>query len=358
MKSLIKPTALKKNDLVATVSLSWGGAGLLHERYEQGKKQFQDAFGVKIVEMTNTLKSPSELYENPEWRLNDLMEAFKNPDIKAILTNIGGNDTIRLLRHMNKEHFEIIKNNPKIFLGMSDTTANHFMCFHAGIASFYSPSLMYGYAENCGIPKFIIENTKKTLFETKPIGVLSASDEFMINRLDWATENNIPRPRFKNSGHRYIQGNKTAKGRLLGGCIESLDMINGTNIWPDIDEWNDVILFLETAEGMPSPEQVLFWLRNFGAQGILNRINGILFARPGGEFPIENKDASEKWIADYEKYDKVLLRACKEYECTDIPIVTNMDFGHTVPQLILPFGAMVEINTTEKTVSIIENAVV
>ncbi|MCL2017669.1 MAG: LD-carboxypeptidase, partial [Alphaproteobacteria bacterium] len=195
MKNLIKPKALKPGDIVATVSLSWGGAGLLRERYEQGKRQFQDAFGVKIIEMTNTLKSPAEIYEHPELRLADLMEAFQNPDIKAILTNIGGDETIRLLRHMNEGHFEIIKNNPKVFLGMSDTTTNHFMCFKAGLGSFYSPSLMYGYAENGGIPELIIESTKKTLFGTDPIGVLPASSEFMINRLDWTTQNDIPRPR-------------------------------------------------------------------------------------------------------------------------------------------------------------------
>lgn len=358
MKPLIKPSALKPGDTVATVSLSWGGAGLIPSRYEQGKQQFQDTFGVKIIEMPNSLKSPAELYDHPEWRLDDLMIAFKNPDIKAILTNIGGDDTIRLLRHMTDEHFEIIRNNPKIFLGMSDTTANHFMCLCAGISSFYSPANMYGYAENCGIPQYMIDNTKRALFSTEPIGIIPESKDFIIDMLRWGPEtNSIMRPRIPATPWCYIQGDKPAQGRLLGGCTELMNMLNGTPLWPNLDEWNDTILFLENSEEKVSPEYVLYTLRNFGAVGILERINGILFARPGGEFGPDEQIEKEKWIANYPKFDDMILKACREYGRADIPIVTNMNFGHTLPQFILPYGAMTEINPIKKTVSILESAV-
>ena len=358
MKTLIKPPALRQNDLVATVSLSWGGAGILPNRYAQGKKQFEDSFSIRIVEMENTLKSPEELYDDPQLRLADWMAAFQNPDIKAILTNIGGDDTIRLLRYMTDQHVDIIKNNPKIFLGMSDTTANHFMCFKAGLSSFYSPALLFGYAENCGIPEYIVENTKKTMFGTAPIGILPEAKEFMIDRLDWFGETNaIPRSRTVATPWRYIQGSKIAQGRLLGGCAELFNMINGTSLWPELKDWEDAILFIETSEGMPPPSFVLYLLRNLGAQGILERINGILFARPGGEFPQGQELECDKWIAGYSQFDNAILKACKEYGRTDLPVVTNMSFGHTVPQVILPMGAMAEINPTTKTVSIIEGAV-
>lgn len=358
MKTLIKPNALKQNDLVAAVSLSWGGAGILTNRYAQGKKQFEGSFGVKIVEMPNTLKSPDELYDNPKLRLSDWMEAFQNPDVKAILTNIGGDETIRLLRYMTDKHFDIIKNNPKIFLGMSDTTANHLMCFKAGLSSFYSPSLLFGYAENCGIPEYMVENTKKTLFNSTPIGVLPEAKDFIADRFDWAGDTNtIPRLRIAAMPWRYIQGDKVARGRLLGGCAELLNMTNGTPLWPDLTDWEGAILFIETSEEMPPPSYVLYLLRTFGAQGILERINGILFARPGGEFPKEQEAERDKWIEKHPKFDDVILRACKEYGRTDLPIVTNMSFGHTVPQFILPMGAMTEINPISKTVSIIEGAV-
>lgn len=359
MKTLIKPKALQQGDSVATISLSWGGAGEYKERYDQGKQQFEEAFGVSIVETKHSLCGAEDIYNHPEWRLADFMDAFENPEIKAILCNIGGNDTIRLLRHMTDKHFQIIHDNPKIFLGMSDTTVNHLMCYKAGLGSFYSPCTMFGYAENGGIPNFMTENTKKVLFEKNAIGILPESKEYLIDRIYWSkSSNSMVRPRTPSTPWRYIQGNKIAKGRLIGGCFDSLmECINGTSLFPSIEDFEGSILFLETSEDFPSPTLVSYFLRTLGAMGILERINGILFARPGGDFLLEEKEEKKHWLAQYEKFDEVFIKICKEYDCQNLPIVTNMDFGHTLPQLILPYGVLAEINPNKKTVSILESAV-
>lgn len=356
---LIKPKALQKGDKVATISLSSGSAGLFPMRYKQGKEQFEQAFQITLEETPHSLCKTDKLYENPQLRLDDLMWAFENPEIKGILTNIGGDDTIRLLRLMTDAHFEIIHKNPKVFMGLSDTTVNHFMCYKAGISSFYSPSLLYGYAENGGIPDIMIKNTQKTLFNTNPIGVLPESHEFIIDRVYWGKEPNADiRVRTQSPSWRYIQGSAPVQGRLIGGCIDVLDFINGTSLWPSLSEFENAILFIETSEDRPSPNQVLYWMRNFGAQGILNKINGILFARPGGEFLPTEQTEKEAYLKQYTDFDKALIKVCKEFDCTDIPIVTHMDFGHTVPQIILPYGALAEINPHKQTVSILESGVI
>ncbi len=351
MKSLIKPAALCNSDTVAAVSLSWGGAGLFTKRYEQGKHQFEEAFGVHIVEMPHTLDKPQDVYNHPEYRLNDLMDAFQDKKIKAILTTIGGDDTIRLLRLMNEKHFEIIRNNPKIFLGMSDTTVNHFMCYKAGISSFYGSSLMFGYAENGGIPNYMINNTRSVLFNKKPIGILPESDTFIIEQTDWGGEQTI-RQRLSNTPWRYIQGHEIAQGHLIGGCMDVLNFLNGTLLWPDLSEWQDSILFFETSEECPSPTQVSYWLRNYAAQGILERTKGILFARPDS-----HGNNATQHHAESIAYDEAILKVLKEYDLTHIPVVTNVDFGHTVPQIILPYGILTEINPQSKTVSFQESSV-
>lgn len=355
MKQLIKPSALHQGDLVATVSLSGCSAGIFPARYQHGKKQFEDTFGVHIIEMPNSLRT--DLYDNPQLRLDDMMMAFKNPEVKAILTNIGGEETIRLLRHMTDEHFEIIRNNPKIFLGMSDTTANHFMCMKAGISSFYSPCTMFGFGENCGIMDITVQNVRKTLFSTEPIGLLPESKEYIVERVYWDDKNDIMRKRIPTDGNHFIQGTQKARGRLIGGCMELLTMMNNTSIWPSLNEFEDTILFIETSEEMPTPSQFSYVLRNLGAMGILDRIHGILFGRPGGEFLPSDKAAQEQWLATYQQFDEKLLKVCKEYGRTDIPIVSNMDFGHTVPQILLPYGVLTEIDPIKKTVTILENAV-
>lgn len=357
MKSLIKPQALRQGDTIATITLSKGNAGKYLGRYYQGKSQFEKAFNVKIIETPHALCSPEEIYDHPEWRLDDLMWALENKDVKGILCNIGGDDTIRLLRHMKPNHFDTIRNNPKVFMGISDSTINHYMFYHAGVSSMYSASLLFGYAENGGIPEFMVENTKKTLFDASPIGVLPESDEFIIEQVNWGDEH-IIRQRLKTTPWRYIQGTTKVSGRLIGGCFDSMmECMVGTMLFPKAEEFKDAILFIETSEERPSPDMIKYWLRTFGANGILENLKGILFGRPGGEFRAHEKEERDRYLESYEKYDEIFLQVCKEYDCQNLAIVTNMDFGHSVPQLILPYGTLAEIDPVAKKVSILEAAV-
>lgn len=89
---LIRPEKLRPGDIVTTVSLSWGGAGDpdLLWRYKVGKFRLEEEFGLKVIEMENTLKGSEYIYNNPKARAKDLMDAFKNPDIKAIFSCITG----------------------------------------------------------------------------------------------------------------------------------------------------------------------------------------------------------------------------------------------------------------------------
>ena len=135
---MIKPKALKRGDTVAIVSLSSGMGGekpLIH-RYYTGIKRLESVFGLHVITMPNALKGSEYLYNHPELRAQDLMQAFKDTNIRAIICMIGGDDTIRLLPYID---YQIIRDNPKIFMGYSDTTANHLMLYKAGVVSFHGP---------------------------------------------------------------------------------------------------------------------------------------------------------------------------------------------------------------------------
>lgn len=95
--------------------------------------------------MENTLKGSEYLYNHPEKRAHDFMDAFVNPSVKAIFSCIGGDESVRMLPYID---FDIIRNNPKILIGYSDTTISHLMCLKAGVSSFYGPSLLAELAEN------------------------------------------------------------------------------------------------------------------------------------------------------------------------------------------------------------------
>lgn len=341
---LIKPKRLKPGDIVASVSLSWGGAGdpEINWRYLQGKRRLEDLYGLKVVEMRTTLKGSKYVYNHPEERARDLMDAFKDPKIKGIFSCIGGDDSIRMLPYID---YELIRENPKVFIGYSDTTITHLICHKAGISSFYGPSILAEMAENVEMHKYTADWIKRCLFENEVIGRIQPSELWTSERLPWEEGNkDIKRKMLPNKSYELLQGEGIVKGRLIGGCIEVLEMAKGTEIWPDLEAFRGSILFLETSEDMPSPENLLYALRNYGAQGILEQINGMIFGKPYHD-------------RYYEEYKEVIIKSLKEYSIESLPVLYNLSFGHTSPMIVLPYGAMAEINCTQASLSILEPGV-
>ena len=95
---MLKPKRLRKGDKVAIVSLSRGmlGEKMFLHKYEIAKERLE-SYGLTVVAMPNALKGIDYLYRNPQARAQDLMDAFRDPEIKAVFNAIGGDDTIRLL---------------------------------------------------------------------------------------------------------------------------------------------------------------------------------------------------------------------------------------------------------------------
>lgn len=344
---MLKPQKLKKGDIVALVSLSSGIAGeaAFFHRVELGKKRLEDEFGLNVVIMPNALKGIQYLDSNPQARANDLMDAFKEPNIKAVISMLGGDDTIRLLPYID---FDVLKSNPKIFMGYSDTTINHFMMYKAGITSFYGPSVMCEFAENGSMHEYTKHFIKEVLFENPKTLLILPSPQWTSEYLEWENIANDSISRTMNSdnrGYELLQGKGIVQGTLLGGCIDVLPMIIGTELWPAKEKWKNCILFLETSEEHPNPSTVKYLLRGLVAQGIVNNINGIIVGKP--------KD--EKY---YNEYKDVYLQVIgKEANRPDLPILYNMNFGHNAPLCILPYGILAEINSTENSFRLLEPSV-
>ena len=128
-----------------------------------------------------------------------------------------------------------------------------------------------------------------------------------------------------------------------------IDWLRGTDFWPSPEAWQDAILFLETSEDAPTPTMVMYGLRTCAALGILPRLAGILFGRPGGNIPLEQ----------FDEYDAVIRKVVAEEEgLSDLPIITCMDFGHTDPIFVMPYGVEAEIDCEKQQFTITESAVV
>jgi muramoyltetrapeptide carboxypeptidase LdcA involved in peptidoglycan recycling len=276
------------------------------------------------------------------------MDAFSDPSIAAIFASVGGEDSIRLIPHLD---LDAIRKHPKIFLGFSDTTSLHLACFGAGLVSFYGPSMLAGFAENGGMHAYTIEGIRRALFQSDPIGLIAANDEgWTAEHLDWRdpTLQSQARSLQPASPPRVLQGAGTASGPLIGGCAEVLEMVKGTKWWPSLKSWKGAILFYETSEDAPNPAFIRYWLRNFAAQGILGSLNGILLARPdpGGDDGYQNK------------IETAILTVLAEEGLHEMPLLSGLDFGHTQPMLTLPYGVQASIDCTRGTLTINEAGVV
>jgi muramoyltetrapeptide carboxypeptidase LdcA involved in peptidoglycan recycling len=209
--------------------------------------------------------------------------------------------------------------------------------------------IMAGFSQANALPTTFLEHVRKLLFDAPHEYEYHSFEVYSDGYPDWREESNLGKVNSPktNSGWRWLQCGKTVEGQLLGGNIEVLEFMKGTVYWPRKDFWNAKILFLETSEEKPSLIQVKRWLRNYGTQGIFDEISALLIGRA--------RDYSEE---ESKKLDETLLTVIsKEFGNADLPIVTNMDFGHTDPQFILPIGVRATVDSRKRVFKLNESPV-
>ena len=341
-----KPKALRPGDKVAVVSLSGGmlGEAQFIHKYHLAKKRMEEDYGLEVVPMPNALRGIDYLYHHPEARAADLMEAFRNPQIKAVFNAIGGDDTIRLLPYID---FQVLRDNSKIFTGFSDSTTNHFMLHKAGVVSYYGLSLMNQWAEYVQINPYTRAAMEQTLFH--PVQELdvpcSAFCSYETDKIWWGEDHmEEPMPRFPNSGYELLQGHGVVRGQLFGGCADVFPELLGTILWPELDDWKGKLLLLETSESDMPPELLTALLRNLQVQGILQVLAGILVGKPAYR---EREDG-------YKAVFRQVIAG--EAGLPELPILWNVNAGHAYPTGVLPLGLLYELDCERKALRLLEPA--
>lgn len=341
------PLPLKPGDKVAIVSPSSGMPFLFPWVYKQGLNRIKEIFKLIPVEFPTACQSPEYLSQNPKARAKDINEAFSDPSIKGIIATIGGIDQIRILPYLDKE---LISRNPKIFMGYSDCTNLHLFLWNLGIISYYGGAVMTQFAMGGEMQDYTIDSIKKSLFHP-PIGHVSAALEYSDADLDWTDEKNLnkKRPMYPSEGwYWHNTQEQVIEGRLWGGCLEVLDLhLSVRRYLPAFENLDGSILFLETSEEMPSEGLVYCFISALAEIGLLQRFKAILMAYPKAQFcdrqPPEGREA---FILNQQNAVK---NALKDYKIA-LPVIFNMNFGHTDPQIIIPNGGNVRIDCVAKTI--------
>ena len=341
---LRKPQAWQSGDTVAIVSLSSGLSAAVPHRYEAGKRQLVQTFGLRVVDTPNARRDDAFLRANPAARADDLHWALANSDVAGIIASIGGDDSIRTVPYIDRD---LISAHPKVFLGFSDSTVQHLINRAAGTVSFYGPSLLAGFAENCGIHPYVETAVRQAIFTAEPFA-LSAATEWTDELVDWRDTSLAGRRRrwWPNPRWTWLQGEQPVEGELLGGCADVLEMAKGTPIWPADEVWDGAIFAFELSEEAPAPRTVAYWLQNYAAMGVLDRIGAFLLSRP------ENYSL-QRTFQLWDTVQRVLAEAGR----ADMPLVANLDYGHSSPMGVLPLGCRTRVDPQAQSIRVLEPAV-
>ena len=340
MKKLIKPRRLKKGDTIATVSPcnGWAGDERTKWKYELGTNRLKES-GLHVVAAPNSMRGSDYLAKNPKARAEDIMWAFENQDVKAIIANVGGNDSIKLIPYIDSGS---VSGHPKIFIGYSDVMNLHLFCYQCGISSFYGDNLLTQIADQAGWHEYSKKWFEKILFDPAMPGCIEPSDEWTFEPSDHFQPEKI-RKYYPNPGYEIIQGRGCAAGRLFGGHTGLLEL-EGTAIEPGLEDFEGTILFIEDIPEFFDEESVQAFFDRLGQKGILHKLKGIIIGKM-------NEQKS------FAKRSQVIRQIVNGKYACEIPVIYGLNFGHSSPMFILPYGAYAEIDCDQKTFSILESGV-
>jgi muramoyltetrapeptide carboxypeptidase LdcA involved in peptidoglycan recycling len=341
-----RPRRLKAGDTVAIVAPSSGIAAEFPHVVELGLRNLRDVFGLRIERFPTSHMDNDALYRDPRVRADDINAAFARDDIAAIISTIGGDDSVRILPRLD---LDLIAAHPKILMGFSDITTLTTVLNQRGLVTFNGPSVMAGFAQLHNMPSALADHVRAILMEPTDSYEYRPYPAWTNEYVSWTTPgySGETKPLQPHDGWRWLRGSGRVRGRLWGGCIEVLEFMKGTAFWPAPAFWDERILFFETSEEKPTVDRVVRMLRNYGSIGALDRIAALLIGRARSYTPDEKREL-----------DEALVRVVSvEFRRSDLPIVSNLDFGHTDPQWIMPLGVMAEVDCDARTFVLLEPAV-
>ena len=315
------PNKLKPGDEVRVIAPS-RSMKILGEDCIKIATERLEALGLKVTFGKHVMEAdPDYMCASRDARVEDLNEAFRDKNVKAILTVIGGFNSNQLLDYID---YEAIKENPKIFCGFSDITAlSNAIHAKTGLVT-YSGVHYSSFGMLKGF-EYSLEYFKKMFFQ---------EDEFeVVSSKEWSDEAwfiDQENRHFEPNEGMYVINEGQAEGDIVGGNLCTLNLLQGTEYMPDI---NNKILFIEDDE-MAGPIFLMEFDRNL--QSLMHMpefktVKGIVCGRA-------QKGAcmtKEKWFKIFDKP-----------ELKNIPIIGGCDFGHTTPIITFPVGGYAKVEAT------------
>lgn len=326
---ILYPQALQPGDTIAIVA----PAGPVEkERIERAASRLREmGFTVRVPQ--GLFRKDGYLAGSDDQRARELMAAFADPDVDAVFPGRGGYGTPRILDHLD---FDLIGQNPKVFVGFSDITALHIAIHQrTGLVTFHSPNLQDGLGSEDDLApltrRLFFRAILATEYTSDPLGTADQPGYAIAVE---AGDGDVPRSRALASG--------VAEGRLIGGNLSLVHALMGT---PYEVETAGRILFLEDVG--EAPYRVDRMLQTLKLAGKLDDVAGVVL---GSFTRREDEDTSDEQTTIDEVFDRF-------FGAADYPVLADFPFGHQRNNATLPIGVKVRVDTEQGRLTVLENPV-
>lgn len=324
------PPLCRPGDRVAVLSPSWGGPAAFPAVHELGLSRLR-ALGLEPVELPTTRAAAA----TPQERARDVVAAFADDSVAAVVCSIGGDDQITLLPHLDHA---VLRANPKRLLGYSDATNLLHHLWSLGVGGVHGGAVMVQWGRPGRVHPATEDSLRWALLEggEHEVPQLSAIDRREL----WETADLSAEPVQDPAGEwLWGGGTQVARGPLVGGCLEVLEFLAVADRLVPVERYAGCVLLLETTEEQPSDEFVFRTLRHLGERGLLGVVAGLVVARPdtstpGGAARVPEREQSQA---------EAVLRVTDRY-APGVPVLIGPDVGHTDPQVALPYGGHVTLD--------------
>ncbi len=245
-------------------------------------------------------------------RASDINDMFKDKEVKAIICADGGSTSNGVLPLLD---YQLIQDNPKLFIGLSDITVLiNAIYTKIGLVTYHGNNAIYGFGS---------KNPADYEYEEFKSRFIEEDNTYVVS-----------------NGERKEIRKGIVEGKLIGGNLRCLLNLAGTPYFPDC---SDAILFLEAYD--ITDYQCEFMFNHLKQMGVFDKIKGVIVGYIWG---LQHKET------DMQQMEEVLLKVTKDYS---FPILKCNDFGHNIPNTILPIGIKTRINTNDLTIEFLERCV-
>ena len=341
--TLVHPPKAKAGDKVAVLSPSWAAPAVAPAVHEQAMRRLAELTGLVPVEYPTTRR----LDATAEDRAADLHAAFGDPEIRGVLATIGGEDQITVIGHLDAD---LVRADPKPFLGYSDNTNLLSWLWTQGIAAFHGGSTQVHLGAGPAVDDVHLRSLRAALLDGGRLEISEPgeSEDFGV---DWQLPEALTSYGAREATEPWTWSGppRQVTGPTWGGCIEVLQWILTAGRFPaDPSVLDGAVLLLESSEDLIPASEFGYITRSLGERGLLEAVDAVLVARPPSSSH-EQPSTTEARARHRAEQRSMAIETIARYN-SDAVVVVGVPFGHTRPHWILPYGGTVTVDSREPTI--------